>query len=106
PPFQIDGNFGGTAGITEMLVQSWSGRVFLLPALPSDWPEGSLRGVRVRHGGALDLAWRDGALATATLRSQRGGAYRLDYRGREHALQLEAGESALLRVVRGALVRA
>ena len=106
PPFQIDGNFGGTAGITEMLVQSWGGTVFLLPALPLDWPTGELRGVRVRNAATLDLAWRDGALETARLRSQRGGAYRVDYRGRELALQLDPGESVRLRPGRDGLERA
>ncbi|MGY1410878.1 glycoside hydrolase family 95 protein [Luteimonas sp. A611] len=106
PPFQIDGNFGGTAGITEMLVQSWGGTVFLLPALPPDWATGELRGLRVRNAARLDLAWRDGALHSATLHSDRGGDYRVDYRGRELTLTLAAGESALLRPGRGGLVRA
>ena len=106
PPFQIDGNFGGTAGITEMLVQSWGGTVFLLPALPRTWPTGELRGVRVRNAAALDLAWRDGALAAATLRSERGGRYHVDYRGQVLALELAAGETATLRAGRGGLRRA
>ena len=106
PPFQIDGNFGGTAGITEMLVQSWGGTVFLLPALPRDWPTGELRGVRVRNAAALDLAWREGALASATLRSERGGRYRVDYRGHVLALELGAGEAATLRVGGDGLLRA
>jgi len=106
PPFQIDGNFGGTAGITEMLVQSWRGTVFLLPALPSGWATGELRGVRVRNAAQLDLSWREGALHSASLRSDRGGSYRVDYRGRELALTLAAGESAELRAGREGLVRA
>jgi alpha-L-fucosidase 2 len=106
PPFQIDGNFGGTAGITEMLVQSWGGTVFLLPALPADWAAGELRGVRVRNAARLDLAWREGALLSAKLHSDRGGEHRVDYRGRELMLTLAAGESALLRPGRGGLVRA
>ena len=106
PPFQIDGNFGGTAGITEMLVQSWGGTVFLLPALPPDWATGELRGVRVRNAARLDLAWQGGALHSATLHSDRGGEYRVDYRGRELVLTLAAGESALLRPGGGGLVRA
>ncbi|MGJ4728927.1 glycoside hydrolase family 95 protein, partial [Luteimonas sp. SDU101] len=97
PPFQIDGNFGGTAGITEMLVQSWGGRIFLLPALPADWPRGELRGVRVRNAARLDLAWRDGDLVEARLHSERGGDYRVDHRGRELALSLAPGETARLR---------
>lgn len=106
PPFQIDGNFGGTAGITEMLVQSWGGTVFLLPALPRDWPAGTLRGVRVRNAARLDLAWGDGVLDHATLHSERGGEYRIDYRGGELALTLGAGESAKLRSGPRGLVRA
>ncbi len=106
PPFQIDGNFGGTAGITEMLVQSWGATVFLLPALPDAWPHGELRGVRVRNAAALDLSWRDGALHEAALRSERGGEYRVEYRGRELVLGLAAGETARLRPGRSGLVRA
>jgi alpha-L-fucosidase 2 len=106
PPFQIDGNFGGTAGITEMLVQSWGGTVFLLPALPSAWPDGELRGVRVRNAAGLELSWRGGRLARAILRSDRGGDYELVHRGRALSLSLAAGESAVLVGDGGRLVRA
>lgn len=106
PPFQIDGNFGGTAGITEMLVQSWGGSVFLLPALPKDWPTGELRGIRVRNAAAIDLSWRDGVLAQATLRSDKGGDYEVVHRGRSLRLALRAGEAARLQLDNERLVRA
>ena len=105
PPFQIDGNFGGTAGITEMLLQSWGGSVFLLPALPGAWPDGRVRGLRVRGAAGVDLEWAGGVLRRARISSDPGGRYRLEYRGSLLDLELAAGEGATVGWRGGALVR-
>jgi alpha-L-fucosidase 2 len=77
PPFQIDGNFGGTAGIAEMLVQSHAGEINLLPALPSAWPDGTVEGLRVRGGMELFLSWQGGRVTGAFLKATADSSQRV-----------------------------
>lgn len=92
-PFQIDGNFGATAAIAEMLLQSHRGFVELLPALPAAWTDGEVRGLKARGGFEIGIVWRGGALTEATVTSDSDRACRLRYRGREQWLDLRAGET-------------
>jgi len=108
PPFQIDGNFGATAGIAEMLLQSddphgtelsltpaqtgETAFLFLLPALPSAFPNGSVHGLRARGGVTVDITWRDGKLVQATLTSDKTKRATVRYAGREVQMELPAGK--------------
>ena len=82
PPFQIDGNFGGTAGIAEMLMQSHEGYIHLLPALPDEWPSGEVKGLVARGGFVVDMKWENGRLKNVVIHSRLGGNCRIMADGR------------------------
>ncbi len=97
PPFQIDGNFGGTAGITELFLQSHNGMLHLLPALPSAWTDGAITGLRTRGNFEVDVHYKDGKLDYATIKSNAGEDCKVYYDGKEKEFPTEIGASYVVR---------
>jgi len=109
PPFQIDGNFGGTSGITELLLQSLKtpqgdDEIWLLPALPSAWPQGHITGLRARGGLKANLSWKNGSLAECRLAADRDGKWIVRSGESSLPLEIKAGRSKTVRLRDGKLV--
>jgi alpha-L-fucosidase 2 len=92
PPFQIDGNFGGTSGIAEMLIQSHGSIIRLLPAIPFEWKDGEVKGLCARGGFVVSMKWKDHRLQNAKIYSEKGGRSILVYNGQKQEINLEAGQ--------------
>ena len=97
PPFQIDGNFGGTAGICEMLMQCDGETMDLLPALPSVWKQGSVTGIKARGNYTINIHWKDRKVAKAEITSHEGGKLTVNYNGKTKTLKFKKGETKVLR---------
>ena len=96
PPFQIDGNFGGTAGVCEMLIQSHRGEIELLPALPAEWKDGSVSGICARGGYEISMTWKDGRIVTAAIKAKKSGKVAVSYNGKQTVLKIKAGKTAVI----------
>jgi alpha-L-fucosidase 2 len=90
--FQIDANFGMTGCIPELLLQSHTDVIRVLPAVPADWPDGSFHGLRARGGLTFDVSWRDGVLTTASVHAAQSGTYRIALPDGERTVELDAGQ--------------
>jgi alpha-L-fucosidase 2 len=97
PPFQIDGNFGGTAGIAEMLLQSHKGVIRLLPAVPASWKSGEVKGLRARGGFEIDMKWISGIPEYVKISSEKGGKTQLVFNGTVKDVSLAPGKSVVLK---------
>ncbi|MDR2039552.1 MAG: glycoside hydrolase family 95 protein [Bacteroidales bacterium] len=96
PPFQMDANFGTTAGIAEMLVQSHEGNISLLPALPDQWTTGSVNGLRARGGYEIDMKWEDGELVSAEIHADHAGDIKVKYKNKKKLISLKADDKTTL----------
>ncbi len=105
PPFQIDGNFGGTAGITEMLMQSHMGFIHLLPALPDAWSEGRIAGICAKGGFDIEIIWSDGKLKEAVISSKNGSRCNLRYGADTLSFKTKKGNSYRITIKDGKLIR-
>lgn len=97
PPFQIDGNFGGTAGICEMLIQSDGEHLELLPALPATWKEGEINGIKARGNYTVNLCWKDGKVDKAEITSHQGGTLTVLYNGKSKTIKFKKGTTRIIR---------
>ena len=93
PPFQIDGNFGGTAGVCEMLMQSGNGQIELLPAVPEQWKEGAVSGLCARGGYEVAFEWKDGNVRNCSIKAKQNGTVTLLYNGQQKTIKLKAGQT-------------
>jgi len=93
PPFQMDANFGFTAGMAEMLLQSHAGAIQLLPALPVSWPNGWVKGLCARGGYVIDMEWKDGKLINTTIHAKYGGTAEIKYGEQRQQVEFKVGES-------------
>ena len=93
PPFQIDGNFGGAAAVAEMLVQSTPDKIYLLPALPDAWKNGSIKGLKARGGFEIDIVWQNGKLVSTKITGKPGGETELIYKGKTKTIKLGKNET-------------
>ena len=92
PPFQIDGNFGGVAGVCEMLMQSHDGVIELLPAIPEAWSEGKVSGLCARGGYVVSFEWKGGHVRDCSIKSRQGGTVTLLYNGQQKTIKLKANQ--------------
>ena len=97
PPFQIDGNFGGTAGVCEMLMQCDGETMHLLPALPKEWPAGEIKGIKARGNYEINLVWNNGKVSKASITCKNAGNLTVKYNGKQKALNFKAGETKLIK---------
>ena len=97
PPFPIDGNFGGTAGVCEMLMQCDGETMDLLPALPQEWKAGEMKGLKARGNYGVSLAWNNGKMTRASITSKNGGNLTINYNGKQKVLSFKAGETKIIK---------